>query len=135
MGVYAVACMNAILDAALGPSKAAHMPDEYRLRLYIGNPEGTGVEPTGGGYAPLVVSAVDWLAAVNGMIRAIDAYQLADPTDEWDDEVTHFALCHLDTDEKWFTGPLKDVLDVSGPGTGPRVRPAVFFADTATLDA
>lgn len=128
-----IAAMNACLDAAYGPTAAAHCPTSHELALFYGDPRDAGTELTGdGGYARVTVAAADWDAAADGeKPTAWKTFPAA--TAEWSDPATHWAL--IATGEVlWDSGPLVEALEVTGAGPGPQVRAVVRFAESIIPD-
>lgn len=122
-----IAAMNALLDAGYGTTRAAGCPSSHQLALFYGDPNFGGVEISGGGYARVTVNAADWNAAANGE-KSTDWLQMADATDEWSSEATHWGLLNGST--LWDSGPLAEPLVVTTAGTGPTIRATVRFADS-----
>lgn len=122
-----IAAMNALLDAGYGTTRAAGCPASHEYALFYGDPRDGGVEISGGGYARVTVAAADWNAAADGEKSTV-WLQMADSTDEWSSEATHWAL--LDGSTLWDSGPLVEALNVTTAGDGPLVRATVRFADS-----
>ena len=132
MSVPSVTTQNQILDAWLGPNRAAGTPDAYSLELWSGVPEAVGsLEVSGGDYAAVSVDADDFGPASGGRTSTTAAVVFPDPTDAYDRNASHYALRDPVSGEVAFRARLGEPLVVTGPGDGPRVTPIVFFPTSA----
>lgn len=123
--------MNSKLEAVYGPNRAAARPSTHEFALFYGDPNNGGVEITGGGYARVTIDGdTDWLTPDEGAISTV-FFALPDTTDEWSSEATHWALIYDDSgDVIDDSGPLAEVLVVTGVGVLAPVQATVRFADS-----
>jgi len=83
---------NKLLDHLF--NKAAYTAPTIYVGLSTADPleDGSGLaEPTGGGYARVATAAVDWNAALNGLIDNANDIIFPQATASWG-TITHFAL-------------------------------------------
>lgn len=129
MPVPSVTTQNQILDAWLGPDRAAGTEAAYDLELWAGDPRNVGsLEVSGGGYAAVSVDSDDWGPASGGRTSTTTAVQFPTATDAYDRSASHYALRDTTTGDIAFCAPLGEVLTVTGPrDPGPRITPIVFI--------
>ncbi|WP_067428547.1 phage tail fiber protein [Nocardioides jensenii] len=128
MPIRDVAAMNASLDNDYGTTRGPNAPAEHELALFSGDPMDGGVEVSGGGYSRVTVTEADWAAAADGEKSLLETVEFPPTTDEWEDDVTHFALIAAG-EVMWDCAPLADDLVITGPGTGPAITITLFHAD------
>jgi len=83
---------NELLDHLFG--KGVYPPPELYVALSTADPGDDGAdlaEPSGGSYARVATSSVDWTAAADGVICNADALQYPEAAAPWG-TITHFAL-------------------------------------------
>lgn len=115
------------LDNDYGPTRGPNAPDNLIVHLFGGDPDGDGVEVTGGGYAPATMSNDDWALAADGIKSTDPSPIFPAPTGEWDITATHWALEDADTGLWWDSAPLSTPLDVTGAGGSFAVKLSVFY--------
>jgi hypothetical protein len=130
------------LDNDYGPDRGPSAPDDLLVHLFMGDPEGDGVEVpdesevddgAGGtvlvpnGYAPAAMSNDDWAPAAGGIKSTDPDPVFPAPLEEYPGTVTHWALEDPVTGLWWDSAPLSQPLDVTGPGSPIAVRLAVFY--------
>lgn len=133
-----IEAQNAILDAILGPDQGATIPATFDFELWVGDPRLAGsVEVSGPGYAAVEIStSASWTTPAAGGVKTRDTpVAFADPTDEWDDVATHWAMRDPGTGALYFVGLLSRRLDVAEAGSGLGFLPRVRAADALILAA
>lgn len=125
---------NAALDALYGDAHASTFPSSLRVRLYIGDPADTGVEPAAGGYAAVTV------ANTTANFPAASGRQKENGTDivwptssgDWGGVCTHWALTDAAGDI-CASKALPEPIDVNAAGVTPRAVAGalvITFLDT-----
>lgn len=89
MGSFSDYAANKILDHYTGKA-AWTMPTVY-VALFVGDPEGAGVEVSGNGYSRKQTAAADWNSASGGATSNANALTFPQATGSWG-TVDYFAL-------------------------------------------
>lgn len=131
MPVVSATTQTQILAGWLGPGRAVGTEDSYDVELWTGDARdvGSAVVTCGGVDVPAVEWDSDDWALSGTQIQSTGLVQFEDAADEYDDTATHYVLRDRTTLEVAWCAPLAEPLDVTGAGTGPAIRPIVFFAD------
>lgn len=91
MGTFSVSVRNGWLDDVTNST--------MYLALFVGDPEGAGVEISGGNYARKSVATTDWNAASSGSLTNSNDITFAQATDVWSaSDITYWALFNAATD-------------------------------------
>ena len=125
MGTFAVAVRNGWLDDVTSAT--------MYLALFVGDPEDSGVEISGGNYARKSVAATDWNAASAGSLTNANDITFPQATDVWSaSDVTYWALYDAAT-----AGNLKAKDDLPAEQQQPIVsgNTVEFSAGSITLSA
>ena len=141
MPLISTAAQNASLDNDYGATCGPNSPAAHRVRLWMGDPDGDGVEvpntteteagTVANGYAPVVIDndGTVWLDAEDGQKSTAAVVQFPDALEAYPGTVTHATLeDSTDATAVWDSVPLLEPLDVTSAGVGPAGVLTIFYS-------
>lgn len=130
MAIGNVAAQNDVLDAWLGTTRAAHIPDAYDIEPWCGDPrddDSAIASEDGVDLEPVSWDSDDWDDAAAGekQTNADVTWSLSEGTD---DEVTHWALRNQTSGNLAYSDALTEAVFPLGAGTL-AIRPTITCDD------